>query len=213
MISDTELSEYKKSFVNVKDMNKVVYFNLMRLGGDYNMKKRDTDKSVKWSSVVYTEREFMNIWTFFDKFVLEKKYTDKSFYDMILIMDLTFKKLYKENKLICVNEYIFNNQKDLMVSYGLDKYMNYKDLIDFIFEKCMTYMDCETTFDDIIIWYDMKKEFVNDKLLNHILTEFKNKNRINGLYSEMTEKKFSGNKEFYIMKLGKMVDFCGNNFE
>jgi len=154
----------------------------MKLGNDYNIKKKDLDNSVKWSSIVYDKDNdlFMNNWEFFEKNILNE-YEDKSFYDYLLLLDLTLKKLYKDNKVIYVNEYGFNNNKDLMIEYGLNKYNNFKEII----EKCFDIIN----FDNVIDWTEIMKKFENDKLLNKILNNIGNKN------------------DFYVMKLGKLNDF------
>ena len=187
-LTDNDLSEYKNSFENVKDMNKVVYFCLMKLGNDYNIKKKDLDNSINWSSVIYDKDNdlFMNNWTFFDKYIL-REYEDKSFYDMLLLFDLTLKKLYKDNKVIYVNKYGFDNNKELMNEYRLDSYNNFGEII----EKCFDII----SFDNTINWNDMNDTFNNDKLLNKILNNIGDK------------------KDFYVMKLGKLNDFVKNKYE
>ena len=187
-LTDNDLSEYKNSFENVKDMNKVVYFCLMKLGNDYNIKKKDLDNSINWSSVIYDKDNdlFMNNWTFFDKYIL-REYEDKSFYDYLLLFDLTLKKLYKDNKVIYVNKYGFDNNKELMNEYRLDSYNNFGEII----EKCFDII----SFDNTINWNDMNDTFNNDKLLNKILNNIGDK------------------KDFYVMKLGKLNDFVKNKYE
>ena len=187
-LTDNDLSEYKNSFENVKDMNKVVYFCLMKLGNDYNIKKKDLDNSINWSSVIYDKDNdlFMNNWTFFDKYIL-REYEDKSFYDYLLLFDLTLKKLYKDNKVIYVNKYGFDNNKELMNEYRLDSYNNFGEII----EKCFDII----SFDNTINWNDMNDTFNNDKLLNKILNNIGDK------------------KDFFVMKLGKLNDFVKNKYQ
>lgn len=186
-ISDTDFCDYKKSFVNVKDMNKCVYFCLMKLGNDYNIRKKDLDNSINWSSVIYDKDNdlFMNNWTFFDKYIL-REYEDKSFYDYLLLFDLTLKKLYKDNKVIYVNKYGFDNNKELMSEYGLDSYNNFGEII----EKCIDII----SFDNTIDWTYINDTFDNDRLLNKILNNIGDK------------------KDFYVMKLGKLNDFVKNKY-
>jgi len=187
-ITDTELNDYKKSFDSYKDMNKVVYFCLMKLGNDYNIIKRDLENSVKWSSIIYDkDTDFMNNWYFFNNYILTE-YEDKSFYDYLLLMDLTLKKLYKEEKVIYVNEYGFENNKELMKKFGLNHYKSYSEIIEkVVFDNWVDNMI--TYFNQSINWTEIMGKFENDKLLNKILNNIGNKN------------------DFYVMKLGKLNDF------
>jgi len=193
-ITDTELNDYKKSFDSYKDMNKVVYFCLMKLGNDYNIIKRDLENSVKWSSIIYDkDTDFMNNWYFFNNYILTE-YEDKSFYDYLLLMDLTLKKLYKEEKVIYVNEYGFENNKELMKKFGLNHYKSYSEIIEkVVFDNWVDNMI--TYFNQSINWTEIMGKFENDKLLNKILNNIGNKN------------------DFYVMKLGKLNDFVKNKYE
>lgn len=203
-LTDNDLNDYKKSFDSYKDMNKVVYFCLMKLGNDYNIKKKDLDNSVNWSSVIYFRDKnnfkdsFMNNWSFFDKYIL-KEYEDKSFYDMLLLFDLTLKKLYKSEEVIYINNYGFENNKELYDKFGLSMYDNeisgekawgsFSEVIEKIFE-------CgDNSWDNTINWTDMIDTFENDKLLNKILNNIGDK------------------KDFFVMKLGKLNDFVKNKYQ
>ena len=190
----TELEEYKKTFDNLKDMNKVVYFNLMRMGNDYNFIKNDFDNCVNWSSVIYDKESetFMNNWYFFSNEVMKDNEKEYSFYDLLLIMDMKLKQYYREERMIYINDYGFKNNQELMEKFGLNKFVGYEEIITNIFNG-----ELEDTFKDSINWTTIDYYFnekKTDKLLNKVLKDIGDK------------------KSFYVMKLGKLKDFIDTKY-
>jgi hypothetical protein len=194
-MNKTELEEYKKTFGNLKDMNKVVYFNLMRIGNDYNFIKNDFDNCVNWSSIIYDKESetFMNNYMFFSNEVMKYQEKEYSFYDLLLIMDYLLKQYYKQERMIYVNDYSFKNNQELMEKFGLNKYIGYEEIITNILNG-----ELEETFKDTIKWNNINFNFNRngeDKLLNKILID-----------------RDYGKKSFKVMKLGKLKDFIDINY-
>lgn len=205
VFSKEEIHKYKKSFSNVKEMNKVVYFNLMKINNDFNMKKKDLDNSVKWSSVVYhtdnskfnetNENQYlMNNWYFFSN-TIYLKYDLDSFFDYMLVLDMVNKELFKNDSCIYINEYGFNNNKELMDKFGItDKFGSFEDLI----ETTLTNEDIyDNYFNAVIDWNSIKKDFENDRMLDMILENISNNDK----------------KEFWVMKLGKLDRFINKKYQ
>ena len=55
-ITREEYEDWKKSFQKKEDMNKCLYFVLMKLNNDYNFVKREFDNCVNWSNIIYDKQ-------------------------------------------------------------------------------------------------------------------------------------------------------------
>ena len=193
-ITREQYDDWKKSFQSQEDMNKCVYFVLMKLNNDYNFVKRDFDNCVKWSSIVYDKKNecFSNNFWIFKSIMIANSNT--KLFRLCCYFDIFMKQQYKENNMIYINKYGFENNKELMNEYDItDRFETYDNLIKDIFDNKDNMFD---NFCESIDW---------------------NLFKINDNYDYLTEKcihNISNNEKtkFYVLRLGKMNDFIKDNY-
>ena len=186
-ITSQEYDDWKRSFENVEDMNKCLYFVLMKLNNDYNFVKRDIDNAVNWSNVIYDKDNdtFTNNWNIFQK--LFGSNDTKRFSKLLACYDIFMKRQYKENKMIYINKYGFDNNKELMKEYNItERYESYSEIVKDIFDNKNNLFD---NFCDSIYWGEMRNKFKTDTIIKNMIVNI------------------GDNKSFYVLKIGKMGDF------
>ena len=189
-IKSAELIQYKKSRTK-RDINKTIYCMLMRLNNDYTLKKKDLDKSVEWSCVLYIveSNEFINNWVFFNKYIIKKYHYKSNFIDLLLLFDMTLTKLYQTNTMYSINKRWFENNKRIIEKTKLTEYNSFYNLLEAVIDK----------------YYVNFKNVIN---INYINREYKDLNNSNTLlFSEIFVDIGRNASEYYIMRLGKMNDF------
>ena len=206
VFSKEDIVNYKNSFNNKNELNKVVYFNIMKLKNEYLWsggvgRMNDIDKITKWTSILFnTNNEkiaeinecaecmenFETYGYFLHKLMVD--YELDSFFDYMVLMDMVCKDRFKCDSMIIVNDYNFNN-KELMEKFGVNHIgEDYESICKIL---------CNTEFGDCIIkWGEIKNRFNNDKALYKILQNKSNKK----------------NKEWWCCNLGKLNDFVSGRY-
>jgi hypothetical protein len=191
-ITKEEYEDWKKSFQTKEDMNKCLYFVLMKLNNDYNFVKRDFDNCVNWCNIIYDKQNeiFTNNWKIFEKIIEKNK--SKRFIKYLCLYDIFMKRQYKYNNMIYINKYGFENNKELMNEYDItDRYESYENIIQDIFDNKNDLYD---NFCESIDWNKMKKQFTTDSIIKNMVVNI------------------GDNKSFFVLKIGKMNDFIKQSF-
>lgn len=191
-ITEEQYREWKRTFQSEEDLNKCVYFTLMKLNNDYNFIKRDFDNCVKWSSIVYDKKNecFSNNFWIFKSIMIANSKT--KLFKLCCYFDIFMKQQYKENNIIYINKYGFENNKELMNEYDItDRYECFEDLIKDIFDNKNNMYD---NFCESIDWGLFKN--YEDKLSEFHIVNISDNEK----------------KKFYVLRLGKMNDFIKKNY-
>ena len=189
-ITSEELIQYKKTRTK-RDINKTIYCMLMRLNNDYTLKKKDLDKSVEWSNVLYIleSGEYINNWLFFNNYIIKKYHHKSNFIDLLLLFDMTLTKLYETNTMYSINKRLFETNKKIIEKIKLNQYNSFYNLLEHAIDK----------------YHVNFKNVIN---INYINREYKYLNNSNKLlFNEIFVDIGRNATEYYIMRLGKMNEF------
>ena len=201
IFSKEEIEEFKKTnYETNKDMNRVVYWNIMRLNNDRNWTGRkeriDFDRLINWSCIIYDKEETLNSKNkymlysqFFNEYIRKRYSMDYDFFNLMIILDMYLTKLYDSDKVYIITDYYMKN------SFKLSSYFGDKTTTDIFNEvlesKSYSVRECIDWSDIYGNDYDMK-----DNVLNYYLEDRTWNDRI-----------------YWVMKLGKLNDFVSKDWE